>query len=364
MEQRTKKKHVCILVDFLTKGGTEKAASLLSKAFFDANYKVSIISMQEGIDYDYKGQLYNLGKIKHRIGLIKSVKKILQLKKTYNSLNADVYIDFRYRGSYIKEFILNLFVFNIKKTVLAVRSYKIEKYIPQSDYFYQLYNQSKAITVVSKQILNKTKNLYGFKNLVYIPNFIYDDIYTKSQQDEIELKEPFILAIGRLENEVKQFDKLILAYKDSVPREKGVPLIILGKGKDKHNLEKLITEHKLEKIVKLLGFKNNPYPYIKASTFLLLSSKFEGFPNVLIESLALGTPIISFDCQSGPSEMIQDQQNGILVLNQDFKAFTKAIDKMFTNKEFYQICKNNSQISVKKYSKDIVFKEWEELIKN
>ena len=357
-----KTKSVCIIVDCLTGGGAEKAASVLSKSFHDAKFEVSIIVMQGGITYDFKGELHDLGSITHNISIFQSVKKLFMLKKVYNKINADFYLDFRIKNNFFRELIFHLFVYRIKKTVLTIHSYRVYNYLPQHILFYKLYNRAKAVVVVSEGIYDKTKQLFDFKNLKYIPNFYNGDIVIKSEERIETGDKSFIVAVGRLKNEVKQFDKLVLAYKDTLPAKNGIPLYILGSGKDKDALEQIILNNSLSDKVKLLGFKDNPYPYIKSSQFLLLSSKLEGFPMVLLESLALGSPVISFDCKSGPSEIIINNKNGVLVKDQDFGAFSKAIDKMYSDKELYVNCKENSKTSIYKYSGNEVFKRWVELL--
>ncbi|WP_147678943.1 glycosyltransferase [Algibacter pacificus] len=355
--------HVCILVDCLTGGGAEKAASLLSKSFYETKkVKVSIVSMQGGIDYDFKGELYNLGGIKHNIPFFKTIKKLFQLKKVYKQINADFYLDFRVKNNVFRELIFHLFITDLKKTVLTIHSYRVYNYLPQHIIFYRLYNKAKAVVVVSKGIYFEVKKLYDFKNLIYIPNFYNKDIIVKSQQIKKTFDKPFIVAVGRLKNEVKQFDKLILAYKDTYAAKHKIPLYILGRGEDKKVLEHIILDHKLNDIVKLLGFKKNPYPYIAQSEFLILSSKIEGMPMVLVESLALGTPVVSFNCKTGPSEIINHNENGILVEDQDFIAFKNAMDIMCSNKELYVNCKANSKASVCKYSNDAVYNKWAKLL--
>ena len=91
-----------------------------------------------------------------------------------------------------------------------------------------------------------------------------------------------------------------------------VRLIIIGKGKNKKKINFEIKRRGLSKIIKLLGYKKNPYSYIKISDLFVLSSKFEGLPNVLMETMALKKFIISSDCPTGPSEILENGKLGYL----------------------------------------------------
>ena len=359
---KNNKKKVCIIVDCLTGGGAEKAAALLSKSLFKRQYEVSIISFQDDIDYDYKGELYNLGLKIQENSFIGNLNNLISIKRIYNRIKADIYLDFRVKYNSKLELLLHMFVFKSRKMVLTIHNYRLSSYIPKHKIFYWLYNRVKATVVVSEGILQQTKKLYSFKNTHYIPNFYSEDIIELSKGEFEKPYDQFIIAVGRLKNEHKQFDKLILAYKDSLPAKNKVPLCIFGEGDDRELLEEIIKKNKLGNIIKLKGFDKNPYPYIKASQFLILSSKYEGFGIVLIESLALGTPVISFDCNTGPSEIIQNNKNGILVKDQDFNELTSAINKMYSDIILYETCKKNSKDSVKKYSEEEVFKSWSKLI--
>jgi glycosyltransferase involved in cell wall biosynthesis len=134
---------------------------------------------------------------------------------------------------------------------------------------------------------------------------------------------PVILGVGRLYPQ-KDFPTLIRAFGE-VRKIRPARLVILGSGPEQENLEKLIQELGLEKDVALLGFVNNPYAYMARAGVFVLSSIFEGLGNVLIEALAVGTPVISTDCKSGPSEILANGKYGFLTPVGDSQKMAEAI---------------------------------------
>lgn len=138
-----------------------------------------------------------------------------------------------------------------------------------------------------------------------------------------EQKIPLILGIGRL-NTQKDFPTLIRAF--SMIREQyPCHLMILGEGEERPTLEALVHELGIADWVALPGFIENPYPYMRRAAVMVLSSLFEGFPNVLLEAMACGCSVVSTDCPSGPVEIIADARYGRLVSVGNVQAMAQAI---------------------------------------
>jgi len=134
---------------------------------------------------------------------------------------------------------------------------------------------------------------------------------------------PTILGVGRL-TEQKDFTTLIRAF--ALARERSAcRLAILGEGRQREQLQELVSSLGIHDDVLLPGFEPNPYAWITASSLFVLSSRWEGSPNVLTEALALGTPVVSTDCRSGPKEILQDGKYGDLVAVGDFKGLAEAM---------------------------------------
>jgi glycosyltransferase involved in cell wall biosynthesis len=134
---------------------------------------------------------------------------------------------------------------------------------------------------------------------------------------------PVILGVGRLVRQ-KDFATLISAFV-AVRKERPCRLVILGEGRDRPVLEKLIDSFSLGSDVSLPGFVANPFAYMRRADLFVLSSAWEGSPNVLIEALALGTPCISTDCPGGSRDILAGGRYGPLVPVGDVRAMSEAI---------------------------------------
>ena len=134
---------------------------------------------------------------------------------------------------------------------------------------------------------------------------------------------PVILGVGRLTAQ-KDFETLIHAF-DSVRKEMPAHLLILGEGEDRTDLEDIIHSLGLDGVVSLPGYVINPFPYMKNASLFVLSSRWEGLPNVLIQALACGCPAVSTNCPTGPMEILQGGKYGHLVPVGDAGALAQAI---------------------------------------
>lgn len=134
---------------------------------------------------------------------------------------------------------------------------------------------------------------------------------------------PVILGAGRLTRQ-KDFPTLIHAFskyrQDHMSR-----LVILGEGEERHSLEELARDLKVDDDISFVGFVENPYTYMAKSSVVVLSSAWEGFGNVLVEAMAVGTPVISTDCPSGPSEILDYGKYGQMVPVSDVEQLVLAI---------------------------------------
>ena len=134
---------------------------------------------------------------------------------------------------------------------------------------------------------------------------------------------PVVLGTGRLHQQ-KDFSTLISAFA-AVIKERAARLIILGEGEERAALETQVQQLGLQDSVSLPGYVGNPFPYFKRAAVFVLSSRYEGMPNVLLQAMAFGTPVVATDCHSGAKEVIRNSGVGRLVPVGDSATMARAI---------------------------------------
>ncbi len=134
---------------------------------------------------------------------------------------------------------------------------------------------------------------------------------------------PVIVGAGRLQHQ-KDFPTLIHAFAQ-VRKRRPCRLVILGEGNGRARLQALIAALGIAADVDLPGFRTNPYPFLARADLFVLSSRWEGSPNVLTEAMALGTPVVATDCPSGPHELLDGGRYGPLVPVGDAQAMARAM---------------------------------------
>ena len=168
-----------------------------------------------------------------------------------------------------------------------------------------------------------------------------------------------IIAVGRLDYQ-KGFDRLIRAWKlvQGNKAFKDWHLDIFGQGEWKEMLQQMINERGLQANTHIHPpTKNIGAEYVQSS-LLVMSSNYEGFPMVMIEAMACGLPVVSFDYKCGPKDIIEDGENGLLVENGDIQGLADAMMNVMGDDEFRKMLSENARKVVSTYSEEVVMKKW------
>jgi N-acetylgalactosamine-N,N'-diacetylbacillosaminyl-diphospho-undecaprenol 4-alpha-N-acetylgalactosaminyltransferase len=310
------KQNLSILIYSLAGGGAERVVSILLYELKD-KYNITLVLMRNKIDYaipnDIKVHFIENSKPDEH-GIIKLLKLPYlgwRYKRFCQKNSIDISLTFMNRPSYVAIFAK---LFGLKsRNIISERTTpsmmysdsslqsKVSKFLIEKLY-------PKADRVITNSEGNRVDLVENFRvthmnvETIYNP-FDLERIEKLSMEDtqDVDFSRFTFITAGRLDSG-KNHSLLIDVF--AKLEEKNTQLLILGEGVLRDNLEKQIVALGLEDRVFLMGFDNNPYKYFSKSDTFVFTSNYEGFPNVLVEALACGLPIVSTDCKSGPREIL------------------------------------------------------------
>lgn len=191
-----------------------------------------------------------------------------------------------------------------------------------------------------------------------IPNPIEDQL----ERNIANYDSKTLLSVGRLVK-VKGFDLLLNAWKIVIEKHHDWKLCIVGGGDQDLNLKNLACELNIINNVIFTGSSNNVAEYYKKSSFYCLSSRFEGFPMVLLEAQSYGLPIVAFDCDTGPAEIVTDKINGYLAIPEDVQDLAKKLicTIELENKVFLEMS-NQSYENSRKFNISSIERKWLQIL--
>ncbi len=229
--------------------------------------------------------------------------------------------------------------------------------------FKMFFKKADKIIVNSYDFKKEMNKKYNIKSICILNPFDFIKIkkLSKMRVKNIFSKKTLkLITIGRLTDQ-KDILTIFKAVKNS-QKKIDLELVVIGKGEKETELKNFISSESLEAKVKLLGYKKNPYPYLKQADIFLLASKFEGSPNVLIEALFLNKYVISTNCPTGPKEILDNGKYGDLVKIGDDKMMSKLIEKF--NKKRSKSILNKIKPHLQKYDYKVNCKKYYDLISN
>lgn len=351
------KNKIALVTYSLSSGGLERVVANSTFLFEKMGFEVHLYVLESKINYPFTGKLhqYNID----LLGFFFKMNAYFEIRKSLKNNDFSLIIDHRYRLNGFVEICWQRFVYRKQKVFNYIHSSNISSYLFNSDMLNRLLFKNRLFICVSLGIEKKVKRQFPFLNTQTIYNFV--DF--KKEVEPHKQTNKYILSIARMDHEnVKQVDVLLECYAKSMLPEKKIRLIILGDGVRLEEMKALSIQLNIAHLVDFRGFEPKPDLYLKNALFTVLTSKHEGLPTVLVESLLMGTPVISFDCSTGPNEIIIDGWNGLLIENQNRKKMIDGMNKMVDDKELYQKLKKNAAVSVDKFQIKSISQQWDKLI--
>jgi len=361
-----KKKDILFVLPSLSGGGAERVTTNIINFIKKNNFNINILLINnigpfKDLIFDNNINIINLNKKHARTSYFKLVKIINTIKpdivfSTLQHVNILLLIFKRLYKSKPKLIIreantpsqfmgnLNLFKKKLFLFLLKTQYKKADLIIAQCNEMrddiistYKLNNVDNVITIYNPIDVKFIKN----KSTDFNP---FNDTYVN------------IVSIGRLTYQ-KGFDILLKSI--SIVRElyPNVFLTIVGDGELRNYLIRLSNDLNIQNSVNFVGFQNNPYPYIKYSDLYVLSSRWEGFPNTLLEAITLNKKVVSTNCKSGTFEILNDYENGIIVKTDDPVSLAEGIISSIKKEIKYSE-------KYKKYDATIIVKEFEKYFLN
>tara|TARA_B100000795_G_scaffold269648_1_gene259751 strand:+ start:287 stop:1396 length:1110 start_codon:yes stop_codon:yes gene_type:complete len=347
----------------IEKGGLEKNLFSLINSLAAKKYKIRFITYED-----------NTKKIQS--------KEIFYFHKKIKVITSNFF--FRFNNRYLKYLFCfvkliifcireNALIVSFQSNILAIIAAKLtgckiiircntapSKYINSSykkKIFKFFYSMSDEILVTSKDFQKEIKKYFNLSSIVHRQSIDHINIENKSKiKTNFDFFKKFkglkIINVGRLSPQKDQIT-LLKAFAKLVKIKKA-RLLILGSGNEKKKLDKFISKEKLNDYVKIISFDSNPFKYVALSDVKVLSSTFEGNPNILLEVACLKKLIISSNCKVGPSEILQKGKGGLLFNVGNYKQLYILLKNLKISEKSMQEKINVSHTYVQKnFKKDI-----------
>lgn len=235
----------------------------------------------------------------------------------------------------------------------------------KSQYDQEIYSKYDKVVGISDFVKNSMEAFIPADKVITIPNIIdVDDVEERAKErinENLKKNEEFVIvSVGRLAKP-KAFDLAIKAA--SVIKTKGVNFVwyIIGEGGEREYLQSLIEEYDLKDHFTLLGFRSNPYPYIKQSDLYVQTSIFEGLGRTLIEATMLHIPIVTTDFETA-FDLVDENKTGLITAKNP-KDIASAIIELYQNEDLYQKMKKN-QASIKRISATQVVEQFDDMVES
>lgn len=356
-------KKICFLNgDMSRTGGTERVTAMIANELSkNPQYEIHVLSVtneQMSSFFELEATVYHDSVLRQpNVNLKRDYFKVVNgIHKYVKKQSIDILIEV--------DVICNLY------TIPATRFTKI-KIISWEHFHYHELNGSNLrgiarklaarysdliITLTEGDKLEYQKHL-SIRNQI---DFIYNPI-SHSQDLSCNIASKRLISVGRLTYQ-KGFDLLCEIAKEVLPQHSDWKWLIVGEGEDRPLLEQKICEYDLENQLILIGKIDDVTSYYLNSSCYVMTSRFEGLPMTLLEAKTYGLPIVSFDCLTGPSEIVEDGINGYLVEANNCEKMIQKLNDLLNHPSQLQLFSQQAKNNIHKFELNEVIRKWEEHI--
>jgi len=339
---RLNNKKITILISSLSGGGAEGVSVNIANSFANDGWSVDLVVLH------LKNATY-LDRVSKKVNVVVLNKPnaryaTLPILKYIREKKPNILFVFNYELTALVVILRNLLRFKIKIItrnmntlsrmynvskeknlwIRVVVRFLIDKFYTKADY---IVNQSYAMR---EDLIAVHPQLKENSNVIYNPVAKHIEDYAESHDLTMIKKKNYLLCVGRLEKQ-KGFVYAIKAFSELTNKFPDLRLKIIGKGTLEKELKQNAIDYGVEDRVDFEGFQKDMIPYYLHAKATVLTSLYEGYPNVLIESIVLRTPVVAFDCPSGPSEIIKNGINGYLVRYEDIEDLKLKLSSILSN---------------------------------
>ena len=327
------KKKIAIFVNSMEGGGAEGVISIFANSLSD-KYDIDLLILSKGLKQDLDPRI-NIGLLYNSYGRKSSIKKLMimpwlafLLVKYLKKEKPDVVLSFLNRPNFISG--ISKFFVPKQRIVLNERTFPSQAYssnkwtdILTKSLIKKLYKRADKVIVNSQGTYSDLIKKYNVveEKLSVLHNPILFSKITKMVTDEIPFSHRRVgfkfLMLGRID-ENKNQEMVLKVFLNTVSDKAW--LYVFGEGSEKAKMKKYLKENDLENKVILDSYQDNPYKWMEYCDCLILNSNFEGFPNVILEALACGKPVISSDCKTGPREILCSEKENVDYENSFYKS--------------------------------------------
>jgi len=376
VDERSEPHRLTLVIPSLQYGGAERVMATLADEWSDSGRDVTLITLSaratDTYRLDERVQRIALDAIGTSPGPITAIfsnlRRLLRLRNALRQSRPDVIVSFIDRMNVMT---LLATIGWRRNVIISERTDPSRHRIGRiwSGLRRRVYRRCRGLVVQSEPVRTQMQPLVGSRPVYVIPNPV------TAPPGEAEQKQPStanrrageqtpqkrtVVGMGRLSAE-KGFDRLIEAFSRIAKEQTDWRLLILGEGPCRAELAELIERKQLSDLVTLVGWVEHPETVLRRSDLFVLPSRYEGFPNALLEALACGVPAVVFDVC--PAEIVRNNIDGLRVPAGDIAALSAAMSRLMSNEAERARLANNALDAIERFSQERFLAAWNTVLR-